>query len=185
MERFILTQNGEEVKIGDKLVKYGVITTPLGKGYTAEEVTVDKKILSELLEAGVIKAVEGKPEIKENVPTVPMELEYYIGKIADRMGWKIQKVYNYLNSIDSIMPAATFSIVLREIAIELDKKYKDHIENSPEIYVISTFDGRITKANKAHINNYRNFAAFRTIEDAKIACRITRDILKDMFKSGK
>ena len=44
-------------------------------------------------------------------------------------------------------------------------------------------DGRITKANKAYIKNYRNFAAFRTIEDAKIACRIVKPILKEMFKS--
>ena len=46
------------------------------------------------------------------------------------------------------------------------------------------FDGRITKANKAHIKNYRNFAGFRTIEDAKIGCTITRDILKEMFKNN-
>ena len=44
-------------------------------------------------------------------------------------------------------------------------------------------DGRITKANKAYIKNYRNFAAFRTIEDAKIACRIVKPILTEMFKS--
>lgn len=185
MKRFILTQNGEEVKIGDKLVKYGVITTPLGKGYTAEEVTVDKKILSELLEAGVIQAVDGKPEVKEDTSTVPMELEYYIEKIAKRLKWKVEKVCNHLNSIDSIMPAAALSVVLREGAIELDKKYKDHIENSPEIYIISALDGRITKANKAHIKNYRNFAAFRSIEDAKIACRIVKPLLKDLFKSEK
>ena len=85
--------------------------------------------------------------------------------------------------MDSILPAAALSIILREIATELDKKYKDHIEKSPEIYVISTLDGRITKANKAHIRNYRNFAAFRTIEDAKIACKIVKPILKEMFKS--
>ena len=92
---------------------------------------------------------------------------------------------DYLNSVDTILPAAAFSMILREIAIELDKKYKDHIEKSPEIYVISMLDGRITKANKAHIKNYRNFAAFRSVSDAKIACTITRDILKEMFKSGK
>ena len=185
MERFILTQNGKEVKIGDKLVRYGVVNTPLSKGYIADEITVDERVLSELLKAGVIKAIDSKSKIKENSSTVPMELEYYIGKIANRLGWKIEKVYNYLNSIDSIMPAAAFSMILREIAIELDKKYKDHIDNSPEIYVISLLDGRITKANKAHIKSYRNFAAFRNIEDAKIACSITRDILKELFKSGK
>lgn len=185
MERFILTQNGKEVKIGDKLVRYGVVNTPLSKGYIADEITVDERVLSELLKAGVIKAIDSKSKIKENSSTVPMELEYYIGKIANRLGWKIEKVYNYLNSIDSIMPAAAFSMILREIAIELDKKYKDHIDDSPEIYVISLLDGRITKANKAHIKNYRNFAAFRNIEDAKIACSITRDILKELFKIGK
>ena len=114
-----------------------------------------------------------------------MDLEYYVQKIADKMGWHIDKTYNYLNNVDAILPAAAFSMVLREVAIELDKKYEDHIENSPEIYVISMTDGRITKANKAHIKNYRNFAAFRSIEDAKIACRIVRDILKEIFKSGK
>ena len=67
----------------------------------------------------------------------------------------------------------------------MDKKYEDHIENSPEIYVISLLDGRITKANKAHIKNYRNFAAFRTIGDAKIACNIVKELLKELFKSGK
>ena len=67
-----------------------------------------------------------------------------------------------------------------KVPMELDY----YIEKSPEIYIISTLDGRITKANKAHIKNYRNFAAFRTIEDDKIACTITRDILKEMFKNN-
>ena len=114
-----------------------------------------------------------------------MDLEFYVQKIADRLGWKIEKVYNYLNNIDTILPAAAFSMVLREVATELDKKYKDHIEKSSEIYVISMFDGRITKANKVHIKNYKNFAAFRSVDDAKIACKIMKDILKNMFKSGK
>jgi hypothetical protein len=42
-------------------------------------------------------------------------------------------------------------------------------------------DGRIYKVNKAHIKNYRNFAAFRSIEDAKTACKILREILKSMY----
>lgn len=114
---------------------------------------------------------------------VPMELEYYIQKIAERLGWEIEKVCNCLNSADTILPAAAFSMVLREVVTELDKKYEDHIEKSPEIYVISMLDGRITKANKAHIRNYRNFAAFRSVSDAKIACSIVRDMLKEMFRN--
>ena len=187
MKKFIL-KNGEEVKMGDKLIKQGVTNTLFGKEFIIQEVIVNEKTLPELLKAGVLTpagCAHGtdctcKPCAKNEVP---MDINFYIERIAARLGWKPEKVYNYLNSVGSIFPAAAFSMVLREIATELDKKYEDHIENSPEIYVISLLDGRITKANKAHIRNYRNFAAFRTIEDAKIACKILKPVLKGMFKS--
>ena len=187
MEKFIL-KNGKEVKMGDKLIKHGVADTPFGKGFIMQEIIVNEKTLPELIKAGVLSQVicahcADCPCRHCTKGEVPMDMNFYIEKIAARLGWKPEKVYNYLNSVDSILPAAAFSMVLREIAIELDKKYEDHIENSPEIYVISLLDGRITKVNKAHIKNYRNFAAFRTIEDAKIACRIVKPILKEMFKS--
>ena len=181
MEKIYLT-NGKEVQIGDILTKVSKVVDPFfGKGTVVQHIVVTRDILPKLLEAGIITTKPAKSVVETEVP---MELEYYIQKIADKLGWKVEKVYNYLNSVDAILPAAAFSMVLREIAIELDKKYEDHIDKSPEIYVISILDGKITKANKAHIKNYRNFAAFRTIEDAKIACTITRDILKEMFKNN-
>lgn len=182
MEKIYLT-NGKEVQIGDTLTKVSKVKDPFfGKGVIIEHVKVTKDILPKLLEAGIVTTT--KPEKPVAETEVPMELGYYIQKIAEKFGWKVEKVYNYLNSVDTILPAAAFSMVLREIAIELDKKYEDHIEKSPEIYVISMLDGRITKANKAHIKNYRNFAAFRSVSDAKIACSIVRDILKEMFKNN-
>lgn len=178
MKKFYLA-NGKEVQLGDTIYKVEKIDHPVfGKGKVVEHILVTKEVLPKLIETGVLTVLKKDGEVS-------MDLEFYVQKIADRLGWKIEKVYNYLNSVDTILPAAAFSMVLREVAIELDKKYEDHIEKSPEIYVISMLDGRITKANKAHIKNYRNFAAFRSIEDAKIACRITRDILKEMFKSGE
>lgn len=183
MEKIYLT-NGKEVQIGDTLTKVSKVKDPFfGKDTIVQHIVVTKGILPELLKAGIVTTTKPAKSVVET--EVPMELEYYIQKIAEKLGWKVEKVYNYLNSVDAVLPVAAFSMVLREIAIELDKKYEDHIEKSPEIYVISMLDGRITKANRAHIKNYRNFAAFRTIEDAKIACRITRDILKEMFKNGK
>lgn len=181
MEKIYLT-NGKEVQIGDTLTKVSKVKDPFfGEGTAVQHIVVTKDILPKLLKAGIVTTAKSAVVESE----VPMELEYYIQKIAEKLGWKIGKVYDYLNSVDTILPTAAFSMVLREVAIELDKKYEDHIEKSPEIYVISMLDGRITKANKAHIKNYRNFAAFRSVNDAKIACRITRDILKEMFKSGK
>ena len=181
MEKIYLT-NGKEVQIGDVLTKVSKVKDPLcGKGIIVQTIVVTKDNLPELLEIGIVTTKPAKSVVETEVP---MELKYYIQKIAERLGWKIEKVYNYLNSVDAILPAAAFSMVLREIAIELDKKYEDHIEKSPEIYAISMYDGRITKVNKAHIKNYRNFAAFRSVNDAKIACSIVRVILKEMFKNN-
>ena len=181
MEKIYLT-NGKEVQIGDTLTKVSKVVDPFfGEGTVVQHIVVTKDILPKLLEADIVTTKPAKSAVVES--EVPMELEYYIQKIAEKLGWKIEKVYNYLNSVDTILPAAAFSMVLREVAIELDKKYEDHIEKSPEIYVISMLDGRITKANKAHIKNYRNFAAFRSVSDARIACSIVRDILKEMFKN--
>ena len=188
MKKFYLA-NGKEVQLGDTIYLVEEINHPIfGKGKVVEHTLVTKEVLPKLIEAGVLTVKKGAD--KPALPVledgeVSMDLEFYVQKIADRLGWKIEKVYNYLNSADTILPAAAFSMVLREVAIELDKKYEDHIEKSPEIYVISMLDGKITKADKVHIKNYRNFAAFRSVNDAKIACRITRDILKEMFKSGK
>lgn len=182
MEKFYL-KNGKEVQIGDIITATSKKESPNFTETSIKYIKVTEGILPELLGNGIIISKPEKPV--ENKYEVPMDMEYYIQKIANRLNWKIDKTYNYLNNIDIICPAAAFSMILREIAIELDKKYEDHIENSPEIYVISMFDGRITKANKAHIKNYRNFAAFRSVSDAKIACNIMKDILKELFKSGK
>ena len=48
MEKFIL-KNGEEVKMGDKLIKHGVVNTLFGKGIIIQEVIVNEKTLPELL----------------------------------------------------------------------------------------------------------------------------------------
>lgn len=117
--------------------------------------------------------------------SVPMCVGYYIASLAKKAGWKSEKMASYLQNLWNINPSATFSILLKEVAIELDKKYEDHINNCEKLFIISSMDGRIHKVPRTYIKNFRNFAAFRTEEDAKIACRILRDDLKEMFKSGR
>lgn len=127
-------------------------------------------------EGKIFEAIEG---------AVPMCVGYYIASLANKKGWKPEKMAGYLQSMWEINPATAFSMILREIAIELDKKYEDHINECKELYIISLMDGRIHKVPRAYIKNFRNFAAFRTVEDARIACRILRDDLKEMFSGRK
>lgn len=167
-------KNGEEVHIGDILVKGDKLYV------------VDEEIIPVLIEQGVLCTKESLSEKKKDADDISKDdLAFYVNKVAQRFGWKPAKACNYLNTIDSCYPAAAFAIILREIAIELDKKYEDHISNSPEIYSISLIDGRITKLYKSSIRSYKNFAAFRTIDDAKFACKVLREFLKDMFKGSK
>lgn len=187
MKKFYL-KNGREVQVGDTILKVIKAKHPLlGEVTMSENVVVTEAALPKLIEEGIITTSLGSDFDVDKVKPAEshMNLHYYVEKLAKKLNWKVEKMYNYLNTIDSMYPAAAFSMILREVAIELDKKYEDHIEKSPEIYVISMLDGKITKANKAHIKNYRNFAAFRSVEDAKTACSIVREILKELFKSGK
>lgn len=187
LKKFYL-KNGKEVQVGDTITKVIKTKHPLlGEVTMVENVVVTEAALPKLIEKGIITTSLGSDFDVDKVKPAEshMNLHYYVEKLAKKLNWKVEKMYNYLNTIDSVYPAAAFSMILREVAIELGKKYEDHIEKSPEIYVISMLDGKITKANKAHIKNYRNFAAFRSVEDAKTACSIVREILKELFKSGK
>lgn len=164
--KYFLKNNKKEVHIGDTIVFGGKI-----KGVTFEiEGTLTEELLDTLIRQGVI----------EN--NNPKSIQDYLKDIMHNMNE--QGVGNPKDAIASwwdYNPASLLSTLLRNIAIDLDKKYEDHISKSPEIYVISLLNGKITKANKAHIKNYRNFAAFRTIEDAKEACKIVKPLLKELF----
>lgn len=118
-------------------------------------------------------------------PKVPMDIDYYVRKLSEKLEYGVPETYHLLNTLLKVYPAAALNLLLREVAVKLDKQYEDHIEDSEKIFIVSTLDGRIHEACKGHIKNYRNFAAFRTMEDARIACRILRDILKECFSGRK
>lgn len=172
-EKLYLAGTGKEVAIGDKIRGH------FAKGDVASVtvITISDTTIPMLKDAGILVTTP----LVNPVPTVSQAIE----RIAERLGWKPQKVEGYLNTLATIMPMAAFNMVAREIAIMLDAKYPDHINKSEKIYCISPLDGRIHEICKKHIKNYRNFAAFRSIDDAKIACGILREPLKEMFKSGK
>ena len=121
-----------------------------------------------------------------------LDIDFYVKHLADRIGWKYENLLKYLDNLYKIYPTAVFQILLREVAIVLDQKYPDHIERSKEIWIISLATGEIGKVpeNKRHlIKNFRNFAAFRTLDDAMAAKHILKTPMKELFarpkKSGK
>ena len=105
------------------------------------------------------------------------DLNYYIKLLADKHNWKEGKMNGFLGKVYEINPGAVISILLKEIAIELDKKYLDHIRFSPEIYIFSANRGKIVQLDKANIKTFKFFAAFRTKEDAEFAIKVIDDLI--------
>lgn len=173
MKKYIFVPTGREANIGDVLVQ---VERMFGVNVPVRTIVITKDSLPELIKEGLIHEVNDDSDI-----TVQSAMKH----LAERIGWKVNNLEKYFDNLYKIHPAAVFSVILKEVAIMLDEKYPDHINNSKEIYVVSALNGCITKVDKAHIKNFKNFAAFRSINDAKIACSIVRDILKEMFKSGK
>ena len=112
---------------------------------------------------------------------VPDCLDFYILSLAKRLNWKPDKVLGFLNKLAEIRPILPFNLLLKEIAVELDKQYAGHIKNSKEIWVVSVLNGSICMVNKDEITTYDNFAAFRTKEDAKFALKVLAEQYNDIF----
>ena len=176
MNKLKLKETGKEVKMGEKLIK---VVELFGIPVPVAQVEINKTTLPDLIKHGIIVA-EGSDS------DIDITIEGAIQHLANRIGWNKENLERYFNNLYKISPAAVFEIVLKEVAILLDEKYPNHISNSKEIWVINKVNGEIQKLkDMSKIKSFQHFAAFRSLEDAKIACRITKDILKEMFKSGK
>lgn len=168
MKNYIDTVTGNTVKAGD------IITRKVGSLNLDIELT--NYNIKLLLDSGVLK------EVIEPTPGFYSYAKKALDKFyGENLNLDVPKVCKAMSNHNK---GILLSLVLKEIAIDLDDCYPNHISESENIYVISTLNGTICKANKAKIKSYQYFAAFRSVEDAKIACHLVRHLLKEMF-SGK
>ena len=176
MNKLKLKETGKEVKMGEKLIK---VVELFGIPVPVAQIEINETTLPDLIKHGIVVA-EGSDS------GIDITIEGAVQHLANRIGWNKENLERYFSNLYKISPAAVFEIVLKEVAILLDEKYPNHISNSKEIWVINKVNGEIQKLkDMSKIKSFQHFAAFRSLEDAKIACRITKDILKEMFKSGK
>ena len=175
MKKYVVTGTNSEVRMGG-IVEVRFPFDELGIGIIKYPVT--EETIPFLLEKGIIKEIPEPSEI---------DINDVVKHLASRIGWNIENLDKYLNNLYKIYPVAVFSIILRELAIFMDEKYPDHINKSKEIWSISTLNGEIVRVkNLNKIKNFKNFAAFRTLEDALKAKKIMKRALEDLFnRNGK
>ena len=175
MKKFIVAKSGKEINFGDKILIVETVNTPLGVTRIQRSAVVTKELMDKLIKDGKVNVV-GERDINKIWNDA-------IRSLAKKTNWKEEQLLNILVTLHLANPWAATQMVLREIAIELDKKYDDHINESEKIYAISPQDGRIHEINKKTVKNYKAFPAFRSIGDAKIACSLIREHLKSIFSA--
>lgn len=140
--------------------------------------------VAHLVGLGVLVLGDAHEQHKKEEAAVNYDLGFYIEKIGKKCGMERDAAIDLFNALYNLNPVSAFSLLLKQIAFELDKKYPDHIRDSKRIFSVSTTNGTIIEIPVKTIKSYRNFAAFRSVEDARVACKICRGMLKDMFKNG-
>lgn len=175
MEKFINVKSGKEVKVGDLIrVVAGVNHPVFGEIKAVKEITLTKDMLTKLITRGEVKIVKETSD--------PIKIWANAWKnLCNKARITSIDMSSILDALEGANHWAVVQLLLKEIAIELDKKYDNNINKSEKIYAISPQDGRIHEVDKSHIKNYKAFPAFRNIEDAKIACHLVKNHLKSIF----
>lgn len=180
-DKFI-TKEGKKVSLGEPLSitatlkKEGVKTTYIFK---SDRLTSSQAKM--LVMKGMLKE-EKFPDREEAIPVVPTPDETLALVSTWLMGTPHAK--DTAKEFLTAMPGyAGFSVVLRALAVLLDRKYPDHINNADvdKYFTIDMTNGRVCEVPKSKIKNFRNFAAFRSIDDIKIATKVLRPFIKELW----
>lgn len=168
--KFILKSTGEPVKIGDFITKKTINTFSNGNSIVTSTFVLTEKAFDKLLKKGVIVK-----DTKNTNNTETKDIKYYMYKVGKKLGYNEQESIKFFNILKTFNIGAAIKLISKEIAIDLDKKYTDHISNAKHLFCISLFDATIIEISP-DIKNYNVIALFRNKEDAEFAVSILKNL---------
>ena len=183
MKKYFL-KDGKEIKFGDFILG----THKVGDIVTKILTTFNESSIHILKELGIVieKDEKDKEDEKDKVAINNELVESYIKDVHNYIGNKlsltIEEVIDYMASLYKICPIAVLNIYLKRISHKLNKKYdKTPIRNLSKIYIISTYNGKVSSVCPKDIKNLKHFAWFRSKEDAEFARKCVIGLITDMF----
>lgn len=177
-----ITKEGKRVSLGDPLS----ITATLKRG----GVETNFIFRTSNLTPSQARMLVREEMLKEEIPLDETQQEFEIPTFSEAIAlistWLMGTPHakNMAKGFLVKMPDyARFSVILRALAVLIDRKYPDHI-NSADVdkyFTIDMTNGRVCEVPKNKIKNFRNFAAFRSIDDIKIATKLLRPVIKELW----
>ena len=179
MNRFFIKDTKEEVFLG-KPLKITLSKDGITQHIDANPCTPE--LMAYLINLGVVITSSDKPRYA-NPHGIYTSVKYYVAKLAKKMNLKFEVCEAMLGNIASYSPITVLSLLAKQISLELDQHYEGHIRNAEHVFVLSTVNGTITEIpSEARADiNYRNFAAFRSLEDANLAYSILSHLYNEAF----
>lgn len=179
MEKSFITKEGKRVFLNEpfnacfETKEEGCTVVHLIRTNKLDDTTAERLVrLGVLKEYGVPKA--------ENITIEDMFK--LIGEWIVGTPDAVETMVELLNTLPDYIK---FEMMLRAAAVLIDRKYPDHINNAKvdKYFTINMTDGKVCEVPKKSIKNFRNFAAFRTLDDIKIATKLLRPLMKHIWPS--
>lgn len=133
---------------------------PVKEGGSVTLGNVTKEDLEYLVKTGVL--VEDDEITLKNVIT----------SLAIKLNTDIESTTDLLEDLSKVNPAVVFSLLLKELAITLDKKYEGHITKCSDLYFVRSSDGCVDNLWGRY--NSDTIALFRNYADARLAINILK-----------
>lgn len=179
MEKSFITKEGKRVFLNEP---FNACFETKEEGCTVVHLIrtnkLDATTAERLVRLGVLKEY-GVPKA-ENITI--KDMFKLIGKWIVGTPDAIETIIELLNTLPDYIK---FEMMLRAAAVLIDRKYPDHINNAKvdKYFTINMTDGKVCEVPKKSIKNFRNFAAFRTLDDIKIATKLLRPLMKHIWPS--
>ena len=169
MKKYFLTENNQELKIGDKVTLTKSVNTSYGKGKVVTEIKVTENILEKLVEDGFVR-VEESDESKGTVE----KLKPYIRNIARKNHVDFPTACLVLGAVLKVSPKAHFQLLTETIA-EVKNRGKEPGKYTWYLNPLTNY-----KPVKV-VGNPATTTVFYEAGDALEAHRILLPFIKDML----
>ena len=108
------------------------------------------------------------------------DLKYYINRLSIFRNRDFSQLMFLINVLYEVCPQAVYTLLLREIAIDLDEIYPDHILESDELFAVSKINTNVIRISDKKRNEkllHRKIALFRSKAEANYAIKLLEDVM--------
>ena len=115
-------------------------------------------------------------------PKIHTDYDYYVAKLAKKLNITLEDCGTMLNCLMAYAPATVFSLLAKQVALELDAMYEGHIAKSKELFGVELTTGYIIPIKVTNNSHLKNIALFRSVDDALFAINVLRPVYMRMFE---